>query len=559
MAGSSGPFKFLDYYEDRPEDIRTFAGREADVRELVAKIISTRTVILYGRSGLGKTSVLNAGVFPALRDKGFLPIYARIYNQPRADLQQAITEMAAAKEITGDDIKSILTAMAKRYALVLVLDQFEEFFIRFRTQAETRKAFTALLAELLNHKESGLHIIFSLREDYLANMDDFYQFIPEIGDSCYRLLPFDAFEARQAIISLFRGASVAYHPDLIRKLLQILDQVHYDTTFLQIVCTQLYRNRPQGETDHMLVPADLEEIGGLDGVFEKFIDETLDLYQGETLVIRLILDTLITLERTKKAVPKNYFFEAQFMARRAEIERALDFLNQHRLVRRENKDGRPWYELIHDRMVDSVLKWLSADVRFFRYREAREQILIADKSEDWDHKTERLLEKGKMETMVYPFREWLPLSQNQKIMLLYSTVFHMANRDCFEYLHADIDKESDSTTTKEVLLGLMNHANPQMCLGAVRAAKWLPRDPRIAAACLKKALTEEKSDPRRFAGQALKVHLGEQQIDDLKHALVSKDKKQKRYARETLADLSETQRKNFRFMDQQRAAREHAR
>src|SRR5262245_56655210 len=70
-SNDAGPFKFLDFYVE--QDQSSFAGRERDVREVVARICTNRAFVLYARSGLGKTSLLLAGVFPTLRQRKFLP------------------------------------------------------------------------------------------------------------------------------------------------------------------------------------------------------------------------------------------------------------------------------------------------------------------------------------------------------------------------------------------------------------------------------------------------------------------------------------------------------
>src|SRR5258708_10194156 len=65
LAEGLGPYKFLDYFEEK--DRLSFAGRERDIGEIVARISVDPTVVLYGRSGLGKSSLLLARVFPGFR------------------------------------------------------------------------------------------------------------------------------------------------------------------------------------------------------------------------------------------------------------------------------------------------------------------------------------------------------------------------------------------------------------------------------------------------------------------------------------------------------------
>jgi chromosomal replication initiation ATPase DnaA len=63
----AGPYRYLDYFHE--EDHLSFAGREEDIAEVAARASADEPFVLYGRSGLGKTSLLLAGVFPVLRDR----------------------------------------------------------------------------------------------------------------------------------------------------------------------------------------------------------------------------------------------------------------------------------------------------------------------------------------------------------------------------------------------------------------------------------------------------------------------------------------------------------
>src|SRR5690349_19231849 len=128
---SAGPYKFLDYFGDSAEDQRRFGGRQREIREIVARITNGRTFVLYGRSGIGKTSLLLAGVFPALRERGFRPVYVRTLSAPLADLHQALAESHGLRGEQEGDLRGLLARAGVSRPIVVVLDQFEEFFLRF--------------------------------------------------------------------------------------------------------------------------------------------------------------------------------------------------------------------------------------------------------------------------------------------------------------------------------------------------------------------------------------------------------------------------------------------
>ena len=75
-----------------------FHGRDAEAAELLRRVRRERLTILFGQSGLGKTSLLFAGLFPRLRTADFLPVYLRldpvnVRLSPVAQIKQALAEM----------------------------------------------------------------------------------------------------------------------------------------------------------------------------------------------------------------------------------------------------------------------------------------------------------------------------------------------------------------------------------------------------------------------------------------------------------------------------------
>lgn len=69
---------------------RVFFGREDAARLLTDKILANQLVVVYGRSGLGKTSLLNAGLAPLLRAEGYLPLFLRVNDTKKGALQSLL-------------------------------------------------------------------------------------------------------------------------------------------------------------------------------------------------------------------------------------------------------------------------------------------------------------------------------------------------------------------------------------------------------------------------------------------------------------------------------------
>ena len=131
------------------ETRRYFHGREDEVAELARRVQRKLLTILFGQSGLGKTSILRAGIVPRLRPEGYCPVYVRIdYSResppPSEQIKQAIfreTQASGAWTKTGvaaegeslweflhhrDDV--LQDASGRKLVPLLIFDQFEEIF-----------------------------------------------------------------------------------------------------------------------------------------------------------------------------------------------------------------------------------------------------------------------------------------------------------------------------------------------------------------------------------------------------------------------------------------------
>src|ERR1700733_1766061 len=118
---------------------RTFFGREPASIALTDQILANRLLIVYAKSGMGKTSLLNAGVAPRLREAGSLPLFVRVNDIKHGPLYSVLEGVRAEAErqqveyVPGDT--SSLWSFFKTVEFwrndllmtpVLILDQFEE-------------------------------------------------------------------------------------------------------------------------------------------------------------------------------------------------------------------------------------------------------------------------------------------------------------------------------------------------------------------------------------------------------------------------------------------------
>jgi len=220
-------------------DSEFFAGRGEEVDKLLRLVRRDTLTLLYGVSGLGKTSLLQAGLFPALRAEDYLPVPIRLdHVDGAAPLAQqvlsAITKacneasVEAPLPLPGETLWEYFHRennhfWSPRNDLVtpfLVFDQFEECFTLGReTSGRERRgaAFISELADLVENrppaalrgdpqrarefsfKPRPLKVLLAMREDYLAELDRIRSQFSALGQNRLRLLPMGMPQAREVI------------------------------------------------------------------------------------------------------------------------------------------------------------------------------------------------------------------------------------------------------------------------------------------------------------------------------------------------------------------------
>jgi hypothetical protein len=231
------PWPGLDAFEEAARDY--FHGRDAEAAELLRRVAEAPLVVLFGKSGLGKTSLLKAGLFPRLRAQQFLPVYVRLDFRAEAPplMAQVAAALRSALEAHRVDAPPMPPAETlweylhradleiwsdRNYPLtpVLVCDQFEELFTLGDRVPAAVAAFAEDFADLAENRipaslearlarESGAHgldlrerrykVVVSLREDFLPDLEGWRRSIPSLGKVRVRLLRVEERQGTQRV------------------------------------------------------------------------------------------------------------------------------------------------------------------------------------------------------------------------------------------------------------------------------------------------------------------------------------------------------------------------
>jgi hypothetical protein len=371
------PYKGLSAFT--AADRRIFFGRERETQRLADLVRAQRLVVLYGASGTGKTSLVQAGLVPLL-ERGNPPytvVTARALEDPAQAICDAVTEKVFSPERLPADalLKDFLTTATQmlHMPIVIVLDQFEEFFVQH--SPELRRAFIAELADVLNARDVPLKVVISLREEWLAALGEVESAIPSLFDARFRLLPLDREAARAAIEKPVEPFGVRFEPALIDRLLDDLGGGTMMPPQVQLVCETLYNDLPREQREITL--ARYLKLDGAQGILGRFLKKELErVPTSQRALAQGILEELVSSQETKIAKTA------------AELGRALETdMEQlqpilHTLAGRllhviVGEDTEPLYELAHEYLISEIV--LSPEVR--ARKEAEE--LLHQSTDNW--------------------------------------------------------------------------------------------------------------------------------------------------------------------------------
>ena len=356
------PFMLLSPFTE--DDNGLFFGRDDELCRLLDRTMGARVILLTGVSGVGKSSLLRAGVVPASLAIGQKALYLACRTDPVKQAMDAFGAEGSLRELCRE-------AAGDRHKVLLVLDQLEAVYAPGAVGKAVLARFEQQLTQLVADKEIQVTVILAARDDFLGYMAPLRR---RLGLSAYdefRLELLAAGQARQAMEQPFAMARIhvdgellaALHTDLVRAARQLGmapygedDRVY--PPHLQLACGLLFDALGPGES--RLTLNHYRKIGRLQGVLEGHLEQVLraDFNPADSQVARLLLKELVTGARTRALLP-----ESQLCTMGPEgvpgeaTQRAIRGLARARLIQPQWVDGRQCWELVHDCLIDQVLTW----------------------------------------------------------------------------------------------------------------------------------------------------------------------------------------------------------
>jgi WD40 repeat protein len=418
----------------READRALFFGRETESEELFRLVLRERLTVLFGLSGLGKTSLLQAGLFPRLRDENVLPVLIRIDYSAGSPppSEQILAALARGCQAAGAEMPAVRpgetlwelfhrqgnefwSARNRPLTPLLVFDQFEEIFTLGNGRPETAELLAVLTsltegapppavkarldenpaeAKEFSFGRHSYKILLSLREDFLPELETLRNRMRTIGNNRMRVRRMTGENALRVVLLPGRGL---VEPDVAEKVVRFvagesgedpdaepapLSDLEIEPALLSIVCRELNnKRRANGEAR---ITAGLLE-GSRTEILTDLYERSLADLGPE--VRTFIEERLLTVSGFRDSVALENALATPGVTRAA-----IDRLTERRLLRIEDRGNGQRIELTHDVLTGVVRQ--SRDTR--RQGEERERAEAAMReAEERERKIRRDLRRSR--------------------------------------------------------------------------------------------------------------------------------------------------------------------
>ncbi|MGK7896001.1 MAG: hypothetical protein AB4372_20900 [Xenococcus sp. (in: cyanobacteria)] len=374
--------KGLRSFTEKDQEIFKQLQRNRVLQNCLAEINRDRFRfgVLFGESGCGKTSFIKAGLIPQLSqtDSKFQGIYVRFSERdPLVTIRQAFVEKLPLfpEDISQLDFLTLLSqgVEAASKPLVLIFDQFEQFFVHFKRKEE-RQFFIQTLTDWYKHPQPPqVKIVFSIRQD-------FYAYLVELQKA------FSYSPSPQEVIELEK-----FSPEEATNIMGVIAKttasLEIDRQFIKEVAEQ----ELAGGEDGLISPVDLQllawiingqksselrgfnekafqKLGGVEGLLTEFLERTLKTRITENQK-KASIKVLLSLADSERRVRAGILTFEEVQHKLPDIptiilQETINWLKADgvRLITPVEQEGVIGYELAHEKMIPALLKLVNKEL-----------------------------------------------------------------------------------------------------------------------------------------------------------------------------------------------------
>ena len=355
------PFKGLASFE--PVDADYYFGRERLVAELVARLVGARFLGIVGPSGSGKSSVLRAGLLPALAggvlpgSRGWRRLLLRPGERPLEELRRMLVSGAK------DPLAEALDTLPANARLLLAVDQLEELFTACRSDAE-RAGFAETLARAAADPEGRAVVLVALRADFYGRFAAYPGLAELLGANHVLVAPMQSSELRRVVELPAGRVGLRVESELVDALVDDVEGAPGALPLLSTALLELWQKRQ----DSALTVTAYRESGGVHGAVARLAEGTYArIPDGRKQLVRAIMLRLVGEGEGEAPVRRRAPLAELDLERSGDVADVLATLADSRLVTVSVGD----VEVAHEALLREwprLREWIEEDTEGRRLR-----------------------------------------------------------------------------------------------------------------------------------------------------------------------------------------------
>ena len=356
----------MDFYTENEANI--FKGRDIESKGLLKKVISSNISLLIGNSGVGKTSLIRAGLFAKLIKMGWTCVWTRPVNP--APLDRILNDINAKLPVGYElnDVISGIKKLSEQYEtndIIIAVDQFEDIL---RSPYPVKDELGKILLRVSGKSFRNVHILLSYRGDFEPEINSFLDYWGIINPSRFPLLGLDGIGAHDAIRSIFEINNVGISDELIIKIIKELEKEsernRFYPPFIQIVASSLIN---LALSNNAILTEELYNNGArsVRAIIGEYLLNRLkefgEINSKKRINAEAILKDLVR-DGEKEHKGKDEL-QRYLNISENELYELLKILVEKRLIRHLGNDN---YEIIHDFLASKVEEIIKVEERPLR-------------------------------------------------------------------------------------------------------------------------------------------------------------------------------------------------